>query len=277
MIRTGSLAESVAKEAEREYYGFQGGSYGESKSHEAVEGIAAGVWSGSRSSGLKKLRSGLSLDENVGSYALAKVKDSEYPKIRRNEENTRKHRDGGPSGAEGTSADVGRRKSALHPEVEEILGMSLGLKQSGLLKYTLAKNPNSLRGLMGLVNLGNTCFMNSILQCIFSIEILMGYLQSPDFEREVNPAGPMKGRLATAFAKMALSFLSTPTTPASAITPSRFKQHLDQHAPQFKGYQQHDAQEFLRVLLDVLHEEVNRVGGGRRRFTYKDKDVDVLG
>jgi ubiquitin carboxyl-terminal hydrolase 8 len=43
----------------------------------------------------------------------------------------------------------------------------------------------------------------------------------------------------------------------SIVTPSRFKQILGEHAPQFKGSDQQDSQEFLAFLMDAIHEDVN--------------------
>ncbi|KAJ3590692.1 hypothetical protein NHX12_008641 [Muraenolepis orangiensis] len=46
---------------------------------------------------------------------------------------------------------------------------------------------------------------------------------------------------------------------SEAVGPSEFKTQIQRYAPRFVGYNQQDAQEFLRFLLDGLHNEVNRV------------------
>lgn len=38
-----------------------------------------------------------------------------------------------------------------------------------------------------------------------------------------------------------------------------FKSVLGKHAAQFQGYEQHDSQELLSYLLDMLHEDINRI------------------
>lgn len=43
------------------------------------------------------------------------------------------------------------------------------------------------------------------------------------------------------------------------VDTSAFKDQIQKFAPRFMGYSQQDAQEFLRYLLEGLHEDVNRV------------------
>ncbi|KAJ3013819.1 UNVERIFIED_CONTAM: Ubiquitin carboxyl-terminal hydrolase 21 [Siphonaria sp. JEL0065] len=86
----------------------------------------------------------------------------------------------------------------------------------------------------------------------------------------------MKGQLANSFVGVLDEALKpTPPTASRCLNPSRFKRQIDNWAPQFAGYNQQDAQEFLRFMLDGLHEDLNRVVV-RPRYTYKDVDVDKL-
>jgi len=45
----------------------------------------------------------------------------------------------------------------------------------------------------------------------------------------------------------------------NVVDTSDFKGQIQRFAPRFMGYSQQDAQEFLRYLLEGLHEDVNRV------------------
>ena len=49
------------------------------------------------------------------------------------------------------------------------------------------------------------------------------------------------------------------------------KYAVAKRAPQFTGYGQQDAQEFLRFLLDGIHEELNRV---TKKKTYHELKCD---
>jgi len=57
--------------------------------------------------------------------------------------------------------------------------------------------PDSKQGLVGLQNLGNTCFMNSGLQCLSNTKELTEYFLSDKFMAEINETNPLgtKGKL----------------------------------------------------------------------------------
>ena len=57
------------------------------------------------------------------------------------------------------------------------------------------------------------------------------------------------------------------------ILPHNFKSTLEKYAPQFQGYNQHDAQELISYLLDGMHEDLNRVKKSNNPHV-EDEDCD---
>ncbi|XP_007010658.2 PREDICTED: ubiquitin carboxyl-terminal hydrolase 5 isoform X1 [Theobroma cacao] len=112
-------------------------------------------------------------------------------------------------------------------------------------------------GLTGLLNLGNTCFMNSAIQCLVHTPEFARYFRE-DYHQEINWQNPlgMVGELALAFGELLRKLWAPGRTP---VAPRPFKAKLARFAPQFSGYNQHDSQELLAFLLDGLHEDLNRV------------------
>uniref|UniRef100_A0A7N6ASK1 Ubiquitin carboxyl-terminal hydrolase n=1 Tax=Anabas testudineus TaxID=64144 RepID=A0A7N6ASK1_ANATE len=113
-------------------------------------------------------------------------------------------------------------------------------------------------GVCGLTNLGNTCFMNSALQCLSNTPPLTEYFLRSSYLEELNFTNPlgMKGEIAEAYADVIKQMWSGRHY---SVVPRVFKTKVGHFASQFLGYQQHDSQELLSFLLDGLHEDLNRV------------------
>eukprot|EP01066_Platyproteum_vivax_P016074 Platyproteum_vivax@DN7008_c3_g1_i5.p1 len=133
------------------------------------------------------------------------------------------------------------------------------------------------QGLVGLTNLGNTCYMNSALQCLsHTREIMEFFVKDSDYNGEINRNNPMGtgGRLVVSFAGL-MKNLWTPDETEYSIAPTRLKRDLAEFAPHLAGYAQQDAQEFLAFLLDGLHEDLNRITK-KQYIEEPDLDNDIL-
>lgn len=116
----------------------------------------------------------------------------------------------------------------------------------------------SKKGIMGLRNLGNTCFMNSGIQCLTSVDTLTEYFLSNKYIPDINEKNPIgtKGELSKAYAKLLQKMWYGEE---SAVAPSILKRAIGKFQPMFVGYEQHDSGELISYLLDGLHEDLNRV------------------
>lgn len=111
-------------------------------------------------------------------------------------------------------------------------------------------------GTTGLKNLGNTCYMNGIIQCLSGTYPLSRHIKTGAYKRFVNSNNPLgyKGHLIDNYADLVTSMWSGQQT---FISPEKFRALVGNLQPQFQDSSQQDAQEFLAFLLDGLHEEMN--------------------
>ncbi|KAL2954930.1 hypothetical protein AAZX31_18G000500 [Glycine max] len=122
----------------------------------------------------------------------------------------------------------------------------------------------------GMINLGNTCFFNSIMQNLLAMNRLRD-----NFLKLDAPVGPLISSLKKLF---------TETNPESGlknvINPRSFFGCVCSKSPQFRGYQQHDSHELLRCLLDGLSTEElagrKQNGSPKRDGTSSNTLVDAL-
>ncbi|XP_061923312.1 ubiquitin carboxyl-terminal hydrolase 32 [Entelurus aequoreus] len=114
------------------------------------------------------------------------------------------------------------------------------------------------KGATGLSNLGNTCFMNSSIQCVSNTRPLTDYFTSGRHLYELNRSNPigMRGHMAKCYGDLVLELWSGTQ---KNIAPLKLRWTIAKYAPRFNGFQQQDSQELLAFLLDGLHEDLNRV------------------
>eukprot|EP01132_Coremiostelium_polycephalum_P003176 gene3176-3975_t len=136
-------------------------------------------------------------------------------------------------------------------------GTSTDLTTNGTIENGVTDKIMIHKGVCGLVNLGNTCFMNSSLQCLAHTYPLTEYFLSGRYTNDINKTNPlgMKGHIADTYGKLMKEMWSS----QSCVAPKQLKWIIGKYAPQFSGISQQDAQEFLSFLLDGLHEDLNKV------------------
>lgn len=126
------------------------------------------------------------------------------------------------------------------------------------LRKRFSKDAFKGQGLVGLDNLGNTCYMSSALQCLSHTRLLVEYFKNEAYLRDINLRNRdgTNGKLVVAFGEL-LRVLWT--SEKKRFSPSEFKRVLAKCHPQFLGSDQHDAQELLACLLSSLSEDLNRI------------------
>ncbi|KAM9790252.1 ubiquitin carboxyl-terminal hydrolase 33 isoform X1 [Syngnathus typhle] len=109
------------------------------------------------------------------------------------------------------------------------------------------------RGLTGLKNIGNSCYMNAALQALSNCPPLTQFfLECGGLVRT-----DKKPALCKSYQKL-VSDLWHKNRP-SYVVPTNLFQGIKSINPMFRGYSQQDSQEFLRCLMDQLHEELKEM------------------
>ncbi|XP_065366468.1 ubiquitin carboxyl-terminal hydrolase Usp2 isoform X2 [Calliphora vicina] len=106
-------------------------------------------------------------------------------------------------------------------------------------------------GLCGLRNIGNTCFMNSVIQCLSHTYELTKYLRN--YSATKSPTSKDQ-QILYEFSKLIKEMW---TNNVNSVTPMELKRSFSAKHRMYSDYNQQDAQEFLRFFLDSLHGALN--------------------
>ncbi|KAM4608577.1 ubiquitin carboxyl-terminal hydrolase 37 [Polymixia lowei] len=108
--------------------------------------------------------------------------------------------------------------------------------------------------LQGFSNLGNTCYMNAILQSLFSLPSFSNDMLRQSIPWKKVPINALLRRFAHLMVK---KDVGCPETKKDLLR--KVKSAISSTAERFSGYMQNDAHEFLSQCLDQLKEDVEKM------------------
>lgn len=121
----------------------------------------------------------------------------------------------------------------------------------------------------GLANLGNSCYMNCILQCLAATPQLSSFLlptlshvegsDGDSYKGHINMENPLglQGIITVSFVEL---LIDMSRNKGKSIAPTKFKKVAGSLSPgrQFATTEQQDCIEFLNFMLDSIHEDLNQ-------------------
>ena len=132
---------------------------------------------------------------------------------------------------------------------------------------TLINNITSLKELnyvpkIGLVNLGQTCYMNSVLQCFSNLHQITNYFLNPEkqaiIQKHMKSTDQKEDSLLCLAYKDLIDHLWK-GTPNQPFSPIKFKKRLEKLNPLFAANTAGDSKDFSIYLIMQLHTELNHI------------------
>ncbi|CAG2102709.1 unnamed protein product [Medioppia subpectinata] len=111
-----------------------------------------------------------------------------------------------------------------------------------------------VKGVCGLRNLGNTCYMNSGLQCLVNIALFNEFMTKDlkNFLIVLNQTSQQK-LLIELMAELMEEMLSSRS---QSVSPINFHLKVSKLFERFRGFGQNDCSEFMVTILDQFHKEL---------------------
>lgn len=125
----------------------------------------------------------------------------------------------------------------------------------------------SVSGTVGLHNLGNTCYMNSVIQMLVHSKVIRNYLMNNEFINSIlenitkinNITNDEINKRCRETITLQLSKLcSAIWNNTNNIAPLEFKHIVGLKNEMFAGNEQNDSHELLNYILDAIHEETKK-------------------
>lgn len=148
----------------------------------------------------------------------------------------------------------GSKRAAKQREINEYIedALSSSVEESSNLSSPYVEPIGERKaGCIGLYNLGNTCFMNSAIQCINNCEALESYFMQHATEYEKGMPDTPRGQVIIEWCRLLRAMRGH-----ESVSARNFKRVMGQVCSVYQGNDEQDSFEFVSNLLDIFHEGI---------------------
>ena len=143
--------------------------------------------------------------------------------------------------------NITNNKVEVHPKENK--------KESIKAKINIFEENKSSPGLIGLENLGATCYMNATIQCFSNIYRIKDYFIDEGIYQELKKNKKQK-KLSYALATVLYHLWKD--LKIEYFKPEKFKKKISKMNPLFKGVTANDPKDLVLFILQTLHSELNQ-------------------
>ena len=129
--------------------------------------------------------------------------------------------------------------------------------ENQIIDYSQEFSQEGPTGLVGLSNIGATCYMNATLQSFSSVDFLREELLNPYFYEKLKNNKESKMRLSFALAEVFKNLWNN--SDRKDYPPENFKNVISDMNPLFKGVAANDPKDLILFMLETMHSELKRI------------------